>query len=80
MGYLIFSATTSIAALILLMYPVLVSLKIEQPLNLLVQYPALTYFTFFIMGILLAPILFLSTIIPNLNETFKNSLLESVRD
>jgi len=80
MAYFIFSATTSIAALILLMYPVMISLKIEQPLNLLVQYPGLTYFVFFIMGILLSPILFLSTIIPSLNETFKNSLLESVRD
>jgi len=80
MGYLIFSITTSIASIILLMYPVLVSLKIEQPSNLLIQHPIITYFTFFCMGILLSPVLFLSAIIPSLNEVFKNSLLESVRD
>lgn len=79
-AYLIFSMTTSITAIILLMKPVITELKKDQPLNLLVQYPFLTYFTFLIMGILLAPLLILLLLIPNSNPIFQDTLYDSLKD
>jgi RsiW-degrading membrane proteinase PrsW (M82 family) len=79
MGYLIFALTTSIASILILMRPVYQRLKKNEPLNMLVQAPAITYFVFAILGILAAPFILLPTLIPSQSELFKDTLYESIK-
>jgi hypothetical protein len=78
MLYLIFALATSLTALIILIRPVLKLIEKEHPLSVVTQNKFITYFTFFILTMLAAPILIIITIIPDLGERFKASLEESL--
>jgi len=80
MLYLIFAITTALAAAITLMKPVLKRLAVTSPSNTLVEYKFITYSVFTILATLVAPLLFIPTIIPSLNLVFQDSFYESVKD
>lgn len=80
MIYIIFALTTALAAVFTIIKPVLQSLAVSSPENVLVEYKSITYFVFIILAILVAPIMFLPTIIPSLNKTFQESFYNSVKD
>jgi hypothetical protein len=78
MLYLIFALATSLTALIILIRPVLKLIEKDHPLSVVIQNKFITYFTFFILTMLAAPLLIIITIIPDLGERFKVSLEESL--
>lgn len=78
MLYLIFALATTIMALAMLVRPVLNSIAKHHPLNTTVQNKKVTYFTFFMLSMLVAPLLVIITIIPSFGERFKESLEESL--
>ena len=80
MLYIIFAVTTALAAAITLMKPVLKRLAVTSPTNTLIEYRFITYLVFTILATVMAPFLFIPTIIPSLNLVFQDSFYESVKD
>lgn len=78
--YIIFCVTTSITGMFILLQPTLAELTDMQPDNLIVQTKFIGYAVFFFMGVLTAPVLFLPTIHPEYGNSFRKSLLNSIRD
>lgn len=78
--YALLALTTAIASAFTILVPVLKELSREQPDNTLVENPLLTYLTYISIGIIVAPILFVPTILPTYNEIFKEHLLKSIKD
>jgi hypothetical protein len=79
-GYALFALTTALTSAILLMRPVLKDLEREEPLNTMIEYKFITYLTFGVISILVAPIMFLACIVPDKNNTFRDTLAKSLRD
>ncbi|NDB57392.1 hypothetical protein EB001_02905 [bacterium] len=69
--YLLFSLTTAICAVWELLVPVMNTEKEEMGK---IDAETLIYLVFFTMSIILAPLVFLSCIIPSMGDRFKNSL------
>ncbi len=69
--YGLFALTTSIAALYELIGPTLSKL---DPTNNVVEYKFVTYMTFLVLGIIVAPLLLPATLVPSLGERFRNAL------
>jgi len=76
--YLLFSFTTSFAAMYELIVPVMHVLEKEDPKNNVVENKFIAYITFFLFGIIVAPVMILATIIPPLGDTFRKSLLKAL--
>lgn len=76
--YILFAITTSIASMYELVHPVLNKLKEINPKNNVVEYKYITYATFFILGILVAPFMLPATVVPSFGERFRNSLMQSL--
>lgn len=72
---MIFAGATSLASLYELIHPVLSSLEKINPEDPMIEYKALSYFVFFLLGLLMAPLLLPSTIVPSLSTKFKGALL-----
>lgn len=76
--YLLFAVTTSLASMYELFIPVLSELEHLYPENNIVQYKWLSYFTFFMLTLLLAPLVLPSCLVPSVGEKFKAALLQSL--
>lgn len=76
--YLLFSMTTSFAAMYELIIPVMHVLEKEDPKNSVVENKIIAYITFFLFGMLAAPLIVFSTIIPPFGTRFRNSLLKAL--
>lgn len=75
MWYVLFAITTSLTAMYELFVPVIKELEILQPENNVVEYKWICYTTFFLLTIVLAPLILPSCIIPSLSGRFKKTLL-----
>jgi len=69
--YSIFAISTGIAALYELMIPVMQQ-RLSEDFEIKNMY--MTYTVFFIIVILVAPLVFFSCIVPSMGDTFKKSL------
>jgi len=69
--YLLFSLTTAVCAVWELLVPVMNTEKEEM---CKIDAEKLIYIVFFIMSIILAPLVFLSCIIPSMSDRFRSSL------
>jgi len=69
--YLLFSLTTAVCAVWELLVPVMNTEKEEMGK---IDAEKLIYIVFFIMSIILAPLVFLSCIIPSMSDRFRSSL------
>ena len=78
MAYFIFCVTTALMGSIFLLGPVLKQLAINQPLNQVVEYRTITHMVFFCVSLLLAPMMFLSVIVPSFGDRFRFTLTESL--
>lgn len=78
--YCIFALTTSLAGYITLVKPVINRLRHEQPLSDIAQSPTIASFVFIVVGFLVAPAMFLPTIIPSYAKTFQESLFETISE
>ena len=78
--YILFAVTTSLTAMYEIILPVLHDLKDIDPKNNLVEYKYVTYITFFLLGIISAPILLPMAIVPSFGTRFKISLLNTLRE
>ena len=79
-GYLLFALTTAFAAKITILQPVLERVEKYNPDNPLVETKLLTYIVFGCLSILVAPLIFIPTIFPSLNEVFKDTLYNTIKD
>jgi hypothetical protein len=77
--YMLFALTTSIASLYELISPVMGALEKLEPNNVIIENKKLAYITFFLFGIMVAPLLLFSTIIPSFGMRFRNALLGSLK-
>lgn len=78
MWYLLFAVTTSAAAMYELIIPVMDELRIHNPESNILEYKWVCYFTFFVVGITLAPLVFPSCIVPSFANRFRVTLLTSL--
>ena len=72
--YCLFAVTTALASVYELLMPV-VQLENKQGK---VEYKGIMYFSFFTLSLLIAPLVFLSCIIPSVGERFRKSLQEGL--
>lgn len=69
--YALFALTTAIVSLLELLGPVInFRIKNKKP----VEHVYLTYFVFFCISLLIAPLVFLSCIVPSMGERFRETL------
>lgn len=80
MWYVLFATTTSLAAMYELFIPVIRELRSIQPKNNAVEYSWITYSVFFLLTLVLAPLVLPSCLIPSFGERFKKSLLSSLSE
>lgn len=72
--YLLFALTTAFTAVYEILYPVMQLRKQEFE----VENQTVTYVTFFLLTFLIAPLIFLSCVIPSMGERFRNSLYDGL--
>jgi hypothetical protein len=76
--YLLFAFTTSFASMYELIIPVMNVLEKEDPKNNVVENKIVAYITFFLFGVIIAPLMIVATIVPPLGDTFRKSLLKAL--
>ena len=69
--YTLFAITTAIVSLLELLGPV-ISFRVKNSKP--VEHVYLTYFVFFCIALLIAPLVFLSCIVPSMGERFRDTL------
>jgi hypothetical protein len=77
--YILFAITTSLASIYELWGPVMKQLAIEQPTHNMVEYKYISYMIFFTSGLILAPVIIFSCLIPSFGERFRVALLNELR-
>jgi uncharacterized membrane protein YdjX (TVP38/TMEM64 family) len=73
--YILFAVTTGLTSLLEILMPVIGRRRIE---GLATENTLMTYLVFFCMATILAPLLFLSCIIPSMGERFRSSLYDGL--
>jgi len=73
--YSIFAIATSISALYELMVPIMQQRALE---GFEIKNKCMTYFVFFVIVTIVAPLVFFSCVIPSMGETFKKSLYKGL--
>ena len=63
---------------IFLLRPVLGEVNKRQPLNPVITYTYITHAVFFLVSMLMAPMMFLSVIMPSFGDRFRFTLAESL--
>ena len=76
--YIVFCLTTSIVSIWELIIPALSTLKEIRPIHNMIDYIWISYIVFFLMILLLAPLIFLALIIPSFKKRFLDSFIESI--
>ena len=77
--YLLFAVTTSLVTLYEIVLPVMRDLVVEKPEDLMVEHKYLSYFVFFFMGIILAPLLLIPCLVPSAGNRMRASLLIAIK-
>lgn len=72
--YLLCAVTTGLVAVYELFWPVLQSLKITHPKLQVVQYYKISVVTFFLMSVLIAPLIIASCVVPSMGDRFRSAL------
>ena len=78
--YFVFAITTSIVCYINLVGPVLKRLKAERPLSDISQSPLLSIMVFILIGVIIAPIVFIPSIVPKHALVFQDALFETLAE
>lgn len=78
--YLLFIVTTSICSLYEIIIPAVRELEIYKPEDIVVKNKVVSYVTFFVAGMLFAPMLILPCIVPSMGTRFKDSMVNSLRN
>lgn len=78
MWYILFCVTTSLTAIYELFVPVMRILQKDHPDNPVIEYKYITYLVFFSIGMLTAPLLIISCILPEYSNRFREALLKSL--
>lgn len=78
MLYAIFALATAATAVVLLFHPVIKQIIKENPESTVSSNKVVSYATLFTISLLVAPLLFIIVIIPELGERFKESLEQSL--
>jgi hypothetical protein len=73
--YAIFAIATALTALYEILHPVIVHERMSEGV---VDSQKMIYFVFFAIVLLVAPVVFLSCIIPSMGERFRNSLAKGL--
>jgi hypothetical protein len=76
--YVLFAVTTSFASMYELFVPVIQILEVKEPKHNMVEYKWLTYTTFFLFSILMAPLILPACIVPSMGVRFREALLTSL--
>lgn len=76
--YIIFALTTGAVSLYELVGPVMFELSLHDPKHNMVEYKYLSYFVFFVFCTAVAPLMFLSCIVPSFGERFKGALVTAL--
>ena len=76
--YIVFCITTAILANTYWITPLIDALKSIRPSHDIANSPYLTHFVFFLIGIALAPLLFLPVVVPSLRKDFYNKFLATM--
>lgn len=76
--YAIFCLTTALMGNLFLLRPVLGEVNKNQPLNPVIAYSYITHAVFFLVSMLMAPMMFLSVIVPSFGDRFRFTLTESL--
>lgn len=77
--YGIFAVATGLTFLYEIVYPVLTELYKIDPKNVLIEYKLLSYLTFFLFSLIVAPLVLPATLIPTWGIRFRSSLLLSLQ-
>jgi len=78
--YLIFAAATAATSLITIIIPVIDKISVVKPFNDIAQSPILAQFVFFVVGLLVAPLILIPSIVPAYNKTFQDSLFTTLTE
>ena len=78
--YIIFALATSIFALIDVFMPVLKEAKEFGVRNVLTENPKLSYFVYFCISTIIAPMLVIPLLVPSMNIRFRASLANLVNE
>lgn len=78
MTYALFALTTAIAAMYELVIPVYREVEKENPKTPMVEYKKITLSTFFLLCVLVAPLVFIPSIVPSRGERFRAALKNSM--
>ena len=76
--YILFCTSIAATSLITIANPVIKRIKKARPLNDVSQHANLALFIFFIMALLMAPLVVVPTIIPKYNLSFKDTFYETL--
>lgn len=78
MIYILFAVTTALTSCLMLLAPALVKIKEIDPVNQLLSSKVITYGTFFIIGVLAAPILLIPLFMVRSNEKFIDTFAKTI--
>lgn len=79
-SYLIFSLTTAIVSIMEFYAPAVAAAKREGIDNEITQHPILGILVYFCINVILAPVVFLSIIIPSLNIKTAKGIAMAIRE
>ncbi|HEY9706379.1 MAG TPA: hypothetical protein V6C58_28340 [Allocoleopsis sp.] len=78
--YLLFAVTTAAAAHYELVSPVFNMLEMINDKHNLIQYRFIASITFFLMNVVIAPIIFLPCVVPKMGVAFREGLLNAFKE
>lgn len=78
--YLIFAITTAIFALVDVFGPALRDAQEDGINNILTQNPKLSMCVYLVLTVIMAPFIILPLLVPNMNERFRVSLTQIIRE
>lgn len=74
--YIIFALTTAVTSVLELLHPVIS--RREADTNKRIPRKLILYSTFFVFGVVLAPIIFFSCVVPSMSARFRSSLYDGL--
>ena len=72
--YMLCAVTTGLVAVYELFWPVISSLRVTHPELMVVQYWKTSLVTFFLMSVLIAPLVIASCVVPSMGARFRSAL------
>lgn len=78
MIYCIFAVTTAVAALLELFWPVVSELRVREPRLKVCENWIITLISLTLFAVVVAPLVFLATVIPSYSVRFRASLMTSL--